>query len=83
LACQCELKYSKTFLIIHILQAPQDLVRDIGQNLQKLVRELHSQDSAEAMAYLRILGDEVGYIKSSEMEHMAPDPSYELTCSSR
>ncbi|CAB1331056.1 unnamed protein product, partial [Coregonus sp. 'balchen'] len=53
------------------LRSPQDLVRDIGQNFQKLVSELHSQDSA-AMAYLRILGDEVGYIKSSEMEHMAP-----------
>ncbi|XP_064809610.1 apolipoprotein B-100 isoform X1 [Oncorhynchus masou masou] len=52
-------------------QVPQDLMRDIGQNFQKLVRELRSQDSPEAMAYLRILENEVGYIKSSEMEHMA------------
>ncbi|CAB1335350.1 unnamed protein product [Coregonus sp. 'balchen'] len=52
-------------------QAPQDLMRDIGQNFRKLVKELHSQDSPEAMAYLRILENEVGYIKSSEMEHMA------------
>uniref|UniRef100_A0A8L0DVA8 Apolipoprotein B n=1 Tax=Oncorhynchus mykiss TaxID=8022 RepID=A0A8L0DVA8_ONCMY len=54
-----------------VKQAPQDLMRDIGQNFQKLVRELRSQDSPEAMAYLRILENEVGYIKSSEMEHMA------------
>uniref|UniRef100_A0A3P8XRE4 Vitellogenin domain-containing protein n=1 Tax=Esox lucius TaxID=8010 RepID=A0A3P8XRE4_ESOLU len=52
-------------------QAPQELIRNIGHNFQKLVRELHSQDSPEAMAYLRILGDEVGYIKSSEIENMA------------
>uniref|UniRef100_A0A6Q2YN66 Vitellogenin domain-containing protein n=1 Tax=Esox lucius TaxID=8010 RepID=A0A6Q2YN66_ESOLU len=49
----------------------QELIRNIGHNFQKLVRELHSQDSPEAMAYLRILGDEVGYIKSSEIENMA------------
>lgn len=60
-----------TCLILHILQAPQDLIRDIGQNFQKLVSELRSQDSPEAMAYLRILENEVGYIKYSEMEHMA------------
>ncbi|KAJ7991201.1 hypothetical protein DPEC_G00294790 [Dallia pectoralis] len=52
-------------------QVPQELIRNIGHNFQKLVRELHSQESPEAMAYLRILGDEVGYIKSDEIEHMA------------
>lgn len=52
-------------------QAPQDFLKDIGQNFQKLVKELRSQDSPEAMAYLRILGNEFGYIKAKEMEQMA------------
>ncbi|XP_067099220.1 apolipoprotein B-100 [Osmerus mordax] len=52
-------------------QAPQDLFRYLGENFQKLVVDLGSQNSPEAMAYLRFLGNELGYIKSSEMQEMA------------
>uniref|UniRef100_A0A671WBY7 Apolipoprotein B-100-like n=1 Tax=Sparus aurata TaxID=8175 RepID=A0A671WBY7_SPAAU len=58
--------------IMHIfLQASQNLMRDIGRNLNKLVRELKTAESPEAMVYLRLLGNELGYLRTNEMEEMA------------
>ena len=46
-------------------------MREIGRNLNKLVRELKAAQSPEAMVYLRLLGNELGYLKTNEMEEMA------------
>nr|XP_013999411.1 unnamed protein product [Salmo salar] len=52
-------------------QASQNIMREIGRNLNKLVRDLRTQESPEAMVYLRLLGNELGYLKTNEMEKMA------------
>ncbi|XP_068433473.1 apolipoprotein B-100-like [Clinocottus analis] len=52
-------------------QASQNLMREIGRNLNKLVRELKTAQSPEAMVYLRLLGNELGYLRTNEMEEMA------------
>ncbi|XP_005731238.1 apolipoprotein Bb, tandem duplicate 1 [Pundamilia nyererei] len=49
----------------------QNLMKEIGQNLNKLVRELKTMQSPEAMVYLRLLGNELGYLKTNEMEEIA------------
>lgn len=46
-------------------------MRDIGRNLNKLVRELKMGESPEAMVYLRLLGNELGYLRTNEMEELA------------
>ncbi|KAF3702947.1 Apolipoprotein B-100 [Channa argus] len=51
-------------------QTSQNLMREIGNNLNKLVRDLKSSQSPEAMAYLRLLGNELGYLTTKEMEEM-------------
>lgn len=35
------------------------------RNFNKLAKDLYNQDSPEAIAYLRIMGNELGYIKST------------------
>ncbi|KAM3603472.1 uncharacterized protein V6R79_023045 [Siganus canaliculatus] len=52
-------------------QASQNLMRDIGRNFNKLVREMKTAESPEAMVYLRLLGNELGYLRTNEMEEMA------------
>ncbi|XP_071324154.1 apolipoprotein Bb, tandem duplicate 1 [Trachinotus anak] len=52
-------------------QASQNLMREIGRNLNKLVRELSAAQSPEAMVYLRLLGNELGYLRTNDMEEMA------------
>uniref|UniRef100_A0A8C7PB43 Vitellogenin domain-containing protein n=1 Tax=Oncorhynchus mykiss TaxID=8022 RepID=A0A8C7PB43_ONCMY len=49
----------------------QNIVREIGRNLNRLVRDLKAQESPEAMIYLRLLGNELGYLKTNELEKMA------------
>ncbi|CAK6961810.1 apolipoprotein Bb%2C tandem duplicate 1 [Scomber scombrus] len=51
--------------------AKQNLMREVGRNLNKLVKELSNAQSPEAMVYLRLLGNELGYLKTNEMEEMA------------
>uniref|UniRef100_A0A8C8CJJ5 Vitellogenin domain-containing protein n=1 Tax=Oncorhynchus tshawytscha TaxID=74940 RepID=A0A8C8CJJ5_ONCTS len=51
-------------------QASQNIVREIGRNLNRLVRDLKAQESPEAMIYLRLLGNELGYLKTNELEKM-------------
>lgn len=52
-------------------KVPENLVREIMRNFNKLVKDLQSQESPEAMAYLKIMGNELGYIKANEMKSMA------------
>ena len=46
-------------------------MREISKNLNKLVMDLKAQESPEAMVYLRMLGNELGYLKTKDMEEMA------------
>ncbi|XP_076613031.1 apolipoprotein B-100-like [Chaetodon auriga] len=52
-------------------QATQNLMREIGHNLNKLVREVKATQSPEAMVYLRLLGNELGYLRTNEITEMA------------
>ncbi|KAK2890072.1 hypothetical protein Q8A73_018372 [Channa argus] len=52
-------------------EVSNNLVKDIFTNFNKLVRELQSQESPETMAYLRIMGEELGYIKGNELKSFA------------
>lgn len=45
-------------------------MRDLRRNLNKLVQELKNAESPEATVYLRLLGNELGYLKTKEMEDM-------------
>ncbi|XP_061890747.1 apolipoprotein Bb, tandem duplicate 1 [Entelurus aequoreus] len=53
------------------MQATQNLMKEVGQNLNQLMRKLEISKSPEAMVYLRLLGNELGYLKSNEMGEMA------------
>ncbi|XP_039980964.1 apolipoprotein B-100-like [Xiphias gladius] len=52
-------------------KVPENLMREIVRNFNKLVKDLQSQESPEAMAYLRIMGAELGYIKVNELKSIA------------
>ncbi|CAB1445170.1 unnamed protein product [Pleuronectes platessa] len=52
-------------------QASLNLMREIGSNLNKMVGELKSAQSPEAMVYMRLLGNELGYLKTKEIQEMA------------
>ncbi len=52
-------------------KVPENLLSEIARNFNKLVRDLQSQESPEAMAYLRIMGAELGYIKGNELKYIA------------
>lgn len=56
--------------IIH-LQVPQDLLNDITKSVQKLMDDIRFSPAPEAIAYLRLLGNEIGYMKTSEIRKMA------------
>uniref|UniRef100_A0A673JJC8 Apolipoprotein B-100-like n=1 Tax=Sinocyclocheilus rhinocerous TaxID=307959 RepID=A0A673JJC8_9TELE len=43
----------------------QNIIREMVRNFNKLAKDLYNQDSPEAIAYLRIMGNELGYIKST------------------
>uniref|UniRef100_A0A667XTU7 Vitellogenin domain-containing protein n=1 Tax=Myripristis murdjan TaxID=586833 RepID=A0A667XTU7_9TELE len=62
---------SKINEVLEKWTVPDDLVREIVRNFNKLVKDLQSQDSTEAMAYLKIMGAELGYIKSSDLRFIA------------
>uniref|UniRef100_A0AAZ3PZI9 Vitellogenin domain-containing protein n=1 Tax=Oncorhynchus tshawytscha TaxID=74940 RepID=A0AAZ3PZI9_ONCTS len=55
---------------LQVNEASQNIVREIGRNLNRLVRDLKAQESPEAMIYLRLLGNELGYLKTNELEKM-------------
>uniref|UniRef100_A0AAX7VP99 Vitellogenin domain-containing protein n=1 Tax=Astatotilapia calliptera TaxID=8154 RepID=A0AAX7VP99_ASTCA len=52
-------------------KAPENLATEIVRNLNKLVKDLQNRESPEAMAYLRLMGAELGYIKSNELKSIA------------
>lgn len=52
-------------------QPTQNFMRDMTRNLNKLVHELKTAESPEATVYLRLLGNELGYLKTKDMEEMA------------
>uniref|UniRef100_A0A8C1M594 Apolipoprotein Bb, tandem duplicate 1 n=2 Tax=Cyprinus carpio TaxID=7962 RepID=A0A8C1M594_CYPCA len=56
---------------IKMQQAPQSIVKEIMNNVNKLIQKLKVQDNPEAMIYLRLLGAEMGYLKTKDMEGMA------------
>lgn len=43
---------------------------DIGHNLNKLAQKMKIAESPEAMVYLRILGNELGYLRTEDMERV-------------
>lgn len=45
-------------------------MRDLKRNVNKLVQELKNAESPEATVYLRLLGNELGYLKTKEVEDM-------------
>ncbi|XP_062324139.1 apolipoprotein B-100-like isoform X1 [Osmerus eperlanus] len=49
-------------------QVPENIVREIVRNFNKLAKELQTQESPEATAYLRIMGAELGYIKGTDLK---------------
>ncbi|XP_006880780.1 PREDICTED: apolipoprotein B-100-like [Elephantulus edwardii] len=48
----------------------QDMVNGIMFNVDKLVRDVISKEVPEAQAYLRILGQELGFVKSSDLKYL-------------
>ncbi|XP_060946991.1 apolipoprotein B-100-like [Limanda limanda] len=52
-------------------KVPENLVKEIVRNFNKLVKDLQNQESPEAMAYLRIMGAELGFIKASDLKSIA------------
>ncbi|XP_012724535.2 apolipoprotein B-100 isoform X1 [Fundulus heteroclitus] len=50
---------------------PENLVAEIGRNFNTLLNNLQSQESPEAMAYLKIMGAELGYIKGNDLKFIA------------
>ncbi|XP_051510342.1 apolipoprotein B-100-like [Myxocyprinus asiaticus] len=56
---------------IKMKQAPQNIFKEITNNVNKLIQKLKAQDNPEAMIYLRLLGTELGYLKTKDMEDMA------------
>lgn len=49
----------------------QNFIRDIGKNVNKLVSEMKMAESPEAMVYLRLLGNELGYLTTTDMSGVA------------
>ncbi|KAL2306922.1 hypothetical protein Nmel_004869, partial [Mimus melanotis] len=46
----------------------QDIMKGILLNLEKLIKELGSKEAPEGRAYLRILGQELGYMKLNDFK---------------
>ncbi|XP_030615071.1 apolipoprotein B-100 [Archocentrus centrarchus] len=51
-------------------QVPEDFLKAIADSVQKLMNEMSTSPAPEATAYLRLLGNEIGYLKTSEMRKM-------------
>ncbi|KAM9354955.1 apolipoprotein Bb, tandem duplicate 1 [Pholidichthys leucotaenia] len=49
----------------------QNLMKEIGNNVNKLISELKTADTPEAMVYLRLLGNELGYLETSDIKRTA------------
>uniref|UniRef100_A0A3B5L4P9 Apolipoprotein Bb, tandem duplicate 1 n=1 Tax=Xiphophorus couchianus TaxID=32473 RepID=A0A3B5L4P9_9TELE len=51
-------------------ETSNNLVSEVRQNLEKLVNELETAQSPEAMVYLKLLGNELGYLRTNDIEEM-------------
>lgn len=51
-------------------QIPEDFLKDMADRIQRLVNDVSSSPAPEAAAYLRLLGNEIGYLKTGEMRKM-------------
>ncbi|XP_017267380.1 apolipoprotein Bb, tandem duplicate 1 isoform X2 [Kryptolebias marmoratus] len=49
-------------------QTSQHLMKQIGENLNKLEKQLQSEEVPEAMIYLRLLGNELGYLDTHDID---------------
>lgn len=52
---------------ISSLQVQEDLIEDIRKRVQKLVRDICLSEVPEIVAFLSLLGNELGYMKASEI----------------
>uniref|UniRef100_G3ULA3 Apolipoprotein B n=1 Tax=Loxodonta africana TaxID=9785 RepID=G3ULA3_LOXAF len=59
----------------------QDMVNGIMLNVEKLIKDLKSKEVPEARAYLRMLGEELGFVKLNDLQFLGrlllsglPDP---------
>lgn len=57
--------------ISSFFKVPENIMREIVRNFNKLVKDLQNQETPEAMAYLRIMGAELGFIKGSDLKYIA------------
>lgn len=57
-------------MYVHVFLS-QNFMRDLGQNVNKLVSEMKMAESPEAMVYLRLLGNELGYLTTTDMSEVA------------
>lgn len=53
------------------MQVPQDLLDDIKAGVRRLAEEMRFSMAPEATAYLRLLGAEIGYMKTSDISKVA------------
>ncbi|KAL2082440.1 hypothetical protein ACEWY4_022258 [Coilia grayii] len=51
-------------------KASQSLIKDLRESFHQLLRNLKAQGAPEAMVYLRMLGMELGYLKTEDLERM-------------
>lgn len=51
-------------------QVPEDHLKAIKDGFQKLLNDVRFSAAPEATAFLRLLGEEVGYMKTSEMRKL-------------
>uniref|UniRef100_A0A3P9NJZ8 Apolipoprotein Bb, tandem duplicate 1 n=1 Tax=Poecilia reticulata TaxID=8081 RepID=A0A3P9NJZ8_POERE len=51
-------------------ETSNNLVSEVRQNLGKLVNDLKTAQSPEAMVYLKLLGNELGYLRTNDIEEM-------------
>ncbi|XP_049613243.1 apolipoprotein Bb, tandem duplicate 1 [Syngnathus scovelli] len=49
-------------------QLSQNLIKEVGQNLHMLMKKLQASKSPEAMMYLRLFGNELGYLTTTDVE---------------
>ncbi|XP_054910184.1 apolipoprotein Bb, tandem duplicate 1 [Poeciliopsis prolifica] len=52
-------------------ETSNNLVSEVRQNLEKMVNELKTAPSPEAMVYLKLLGNELGYLRTNDIVDMA------------
>ncbi|XP_053737738.1 apolipoprotein Bb, tandem duplicate 1 [Synchiropus splendidus] len=56
-------------------KASQGFIKEIGRNLNKLMRDLKNSESPEATVYMKLLGNEMGYMKTKDIQHIVNSAS--------